>query len=180
VQGLEKPRIVQGDAGRLEQVVFNLLLNASVAMKGRGRIVIRASCEEGDSPAVVLTVADDGPGIAPEHIEHIFDPFFTLGGGTGLGLSIVFGIVQAHGGTISAKNRAEGGAEFTLRFPAPLRTPQEQPRDHQDRRADRRRRTLRARLDGRPAARGGHARRDRVGRGRKRSTSWPRSASTSS
>jgi len=119
VHGLETPRIVQGDAGRLEQVVFNLLLNASVAMRGRGRIAIRAGREDGDAPAVVLSVADDGPGIAPEHIEHIFDPFFSVGGGTGLGLSIVFGIVQAHGGTISASNRPEGGAEFTLRFPDP-------------------------------------------------------------
>ncbi len=119
VHGLDGPRIVQGDAGRLEQVVFNLLLNASVAMKGHGRIAIRASHEDGDAPAVVLAVVDDGPGITPEHLEHIFDPFFTMGAGTGLGLSIVFGIVQAHGGTISAHNRPEGGAEFTLRFPDP-------------------------------------------------------------
>lgn len=116
--GLDRPLRVLGDAGRLEQVVFNLLLNASKAMKGRGRIEIGAQ-RAGGARGIVLTIADDGPGIPPEHLERVFDPFFTTGGGTGLGLSIAFGILQAHGGSLAARNRAEGGAEFTLRFPDP-------------------------------------------------------------
>jgi len=117
--GLDHPLRVLGDAGRLEQVVFNLLLNAAKAMEGRGRIVITARRPDNDSFGVALTISDDGPGIPPEHLERIFDPFFTTGGGTGLGLSIAFGILQAHGGSLAARNRPEGGAVFTLRFPDP-------------------------------------------------------------
>ncbi len=117
--GLDKPFFVLGDAGRLEQVVFNLLLNAANAMKGRGRIFVSARRGTSGARDLELVIADEGPGIAPEHMDHIFDPFFTTGGGTGLGLSIAFGILQAHGGTLSARNRGEGGAEFTLRLPDP-------------------------------------------------------------
>jgi signal transduction histidine kinase len=117
--GLDRPLRVVGDAGRLEQVVFNLLLNAAKATGGRGRIEIAAQRSIGGSRTIALTVADDGPGIAPDQLERIFDPFFTTGDGTGLGLSIAFGILQAHGGSLAARNRPEGGAEFTLRFPAP-------------------------------------------------------------
>lgn len=117
--GLDRPLRVLGDAGRLEQVVFNLLLNSAKALKGRGRITITARRPGSDAFGIALTIADDGPGIAPENLERIFDPFFTTGGGTGLGLSIAFGILQAHGGSLAARNRPEGGAEFTLRFPDP-------------------------------------------------------------
>jgi signal transduction histidine kinase len=100
--------------------VFNLLLNAAHAMKGQGRIFITARHVGASSgPELELTVADEGPGIAAEHMDTIFDPFFTTGTGTGLGLSIAFGILQAHGGSLSASNRAEGGAVFTLRLPDP-------------------------------------------------------------
>lgn len=118
--GLERPFVVLGDAGRLEQVVLNLFLNAAHAMQGRGRIVVTAHRWNQDARFVALAIADDGPGISPEHLERVFDPFFTTGGGTGLGLSIAYGILQAHGGTLAVRNRPEGGAEFTLRFPAAL------------------------------------------------------------
>ncbi len=114
--GLDRPFLVLGDAGRLEQVVFNLMLNAANAMKGSGRILVAARRTGRD---LELTIADEGPGISPVHMERIFDPFFTTGTGTGLGLSIAFGILQAHGGTLSARNRPEGGAEFTLKLPDP-------------------------------------------------------------
>lgn len=115
--GLEAPLVVRGDAGRLEQVLLNLLLNAATAMQGRGRLSIAA--RRGADGSLLLSIADDGPGIPPQDLGRIFDPFFTTGSGTGLGLSIAFGILQAHGGTLTARNQPEGGAEFTLRFPAP-------------------------------------------------------------
>ena len=120
VDGLDALLPVPGDAGRLEQVFINILLNAARAMKGAGSIQIRARRSGGpDEPSCVeVTIEDDGPGIPPENLEKIFDPFFTTTEGTGLGLSISYGIVRAHGGQISARNRPEGGASFTVRLPA--------------------------------------------------------------
>jgi len=74
----------------------------------------------GAGEVIVLTVADNGPGIPDEHLPHLFDPFFTtkpVGQGTGLGLSISYGIVERHGGKLEAANRPEGGAVFTLLLP---------------------------------------------------------------
>ena len=68
-------------------------------------------------PAVIIT---DGPGIPPDDLPRIFDPLFTtkpVGQGTGLGLSISYGIVDRHGGRLTAGNRAAGGAEFILTLP---------------------------------------------------------------
>ena len=115
--GLERPLLVDGDPGRLEQVVVNLLLNAATAMGSKGgRIEIRARRTLPNE--VELSVADDGPGIPAEHLPRIFDPFFTTTQGTGLGLSVSYGIVRAHGGTLVARNGEGGGAEFTIRLPA--------------------------------------------------------------
>ncbi|HVS11737.1 MAG TPA: ATP-binding protein, partial [Planctomycetota bacterium] len=115
-EGLDQPLWVVGDAGRLEQVVFNLLLNAGEAMQHRGRIRIRADRPGGDG-ALELSVRDQGPGIPAEVLDRIFDPFFTTTRGTGLGLAVSYGIVQAHGGTLSARNDPAGGAVFTLSLP---------------------------------------------------------------
>lgn len=113
--------------GQLHQVFINLVTNACHAMAARkvedtrGRLVVRVD-EDGDGTAVVV-VADDGPGIAPEHVEHIFEPFFSTKGegrGTGLGLSIVRNIIQQHGGSIEVSSRhgeSPAGTEFRLRFP---------------------------------------------------------------
>ncbi len=115
-QGLERPLELYGDAGRLEQVLVNLLLNAGKAQQGRGRIVLRARALPGEN-ALELAIEDDGPGIPPENLPRIFDPFFGSGAGAGLGLAVSYGIVRAHGGTIAAENRPGGGARFVLRLP---------------------------------------------------------------
>jgi two-component system sensor histidine kinase HupT/HoxJ len=83
--------------------------------------VLRArAVEEGGGPRELeLAVEDAGPGIAPEHLHRLFDPFFTTRGGTGLGLSVSYGIARAHGGTLTAENGAAGGARFVLRLPWP-------------------------------------------------------------
>jgi two-component system NtrC family sensor kinase len=126
VAGLERPLFVDGDPGRLEQVVVNLLLNAATATASKGRVEIRG--QRTPSNEVELTVADDGPGIPVDDLPRIFDPFFTTTEGTGLGLSVSYGIVRAHGGTLAARNLPGGGAEFTIRLPAAASVRSVQPR----------------------------------------------------
>jgi two-component system NtrC family sensor kinase len=112
------PQIV-GDPGQLQQVVTNLLLNAADAMNGHGQITI-ASRPTLAEDGIVLTFTDTGCGIPSEIRDKIFEPFFTTkppGKGTGLGLSIVFGVIQRHGGTISADSPPGGGTTFTIRLP---------------------------------------------------------------
>jgi len=103
--------------GELEQVVFNIFLNAAQAMQGAGRIEARTTRENGQ---IALSVRDTGPGIAPEHLGRVFDPFFTTkppGEGTGLGLAISYEIVQELGGSIHAANHPQGGARFDIVLP---------------------------------------------------------------
>jgi C4-dicarboxylate-specific signal transduction histidine kinase len=103
--------------GELEQVVFNVLLNAAQAMGGAGLIETQA---RPNGKHVVLSIRDSGPGIAPEHLGYVFDPFFTTkppGEGIGLGLAISYEIVHEMGGSIQAANHAEGGAVFEIWLP---------------------------------------------------------------
>ncbi|GJM22753.1 MAG: hypothetical protein DHS20C15_26680 [Planctomycetota bacterium] len=123
-EGAEQACPVLGDAGRLEQVLLNLLLNAARASAAAAeaaqepaRVWVRLSRSDEGAGQVQLEVADEGRGIPPEHLERIFDPFFTTEGGTGLGLSVSYGIIKAHGGELRAQNRAEGGAAFLLTLP---------------------------------------------------------------
>ena len=109
---------VRSRPGELEQVVFNVFLNAAQAMQGSGRIEARAKKENGH---LALSVRDSGPGIAPEHLPQVFDPFFTTkppGEGTGLGLAISYEIVHELGGSIRASNDPRGGARFEITLPA--------------------------------------------------------------
>jgi C4-dicarboxylate-specific signal transduction histidine kinase len=108
---------VMADGHQLGQVLLNLLLNAGDAMGGTGRVTLTARQE---GTAVELTVADEGPGIAPEHLPHLFEPFFTTkepGEGTGLGLAISHRIVESMGGALTAVSGAPRGAVFALRLP---------------------------------------------------------------
>ena len=99
-------------------MLLNLLLNALDALGGSGKISVRAH-PAGDD-AVLLCVQDDGPGLAPEIAEHLFEPFSTTkppGQGTGLGLAVAHTIVESLGGRICAHNAEQGGACFELRLP---------------------------------------------------------------
>jgi two-component system sensor histidine kinase HupT/HoxJ len=114
---------VSGSSGQLQQVFMNLVQNAwdATAALAEPRLEIRASVSEG---SVELTFHDNGPGIEPQHLAEIFDPFFTtkpVGKGTGLGLAISYGIVERHGGSLTAANHRDGGALFTLRLPLVLK-----------------------------------------------------------
>lgn len=108
------------DSQRMQQVFLNLIENAVHAIdEGPGWIRIRADVDRSSNQALIQVV-DSGPGIGEEVIGRIFDPFFTtkdVGKGTGLGLSMVYGIVEKHGGTITAENQSDAGACFTIRIP---------------------------------------------------------------
>jgi two-component system sensor histidine kinase HupT/HoxJ len=113
---------VPGNAGQLLQVLMNLIQNAyDAAYTPTGATPKLRICARRDANWVVISLHDNGPGIAPDVASRIFEPFFTtkpVGKGTGLGLSISYGIVERHGGTLSAANHPDGGAEFVLRLPA--------------------------------------------------------------
>ena len=112
---------VNGNAGELLQVMMNLIQNASdAASSGAAKAPLLFISLERDPQSVHLRFADNGPGIAPEHLSRIFDPFFTtksVGQGTGLGLSISYGIVEQHGGHLTCTNLPQGGTLFTLSLP---------------------------------------------------------------
>jgi signal transduction histidine kinase len=110
---------LDADPGQLKQVLYNLLFNSLDVLPTGGTISVSARVEGSASgPAVMLRVADSGPGL-PDGLENrIFDPFVsTKETGLGLGLSICKRIVEAHGGSISATNGPEGGAVFSVRLP---------------------------------------------------------------
>jgi signal transduction histidine kinase len=116
------------DAGQMQQVISNLVLNAIQAGKRDGHVVVRVDSRRARPPAdrpgpegeyAVLSVEDDGPGIPESHLVHIFEPFFTtkdVGEGTGLGLSVSNGIVREHGGWIGVASRP-GMTRFEVFLP---------------------------------------------------------------
>lgn len=111
----------EGDRAQLEQVVLNLIVNAEQALKERSserRLILRTR----QTPrGISLQLVDNGHGIAPEHLERIYDPFFTTrspGEGTGLGLSLVHGIVSEHGGQIHVDSQVGTGTAVRVDLPA--------------------------------------------------------------
>ena len=117
---------VLADAGQLQQVLLNLVLNAERAMRDvQGRRLGISVRQDAAANTIVLAVSDSGHGIGPTDLSRIFDPFFTtrdVGEGTGLGLSICYGIVRDHGGQIRVDSRLHGGTTFVVTLPARLET----------------------------------------------------------
>jgi len=112
--------VTVADAGQLQQVFLNLIINAEAEMRsahGRGKLTIKTERLDGK---IRISFKDDGPGIAEENRERIFDPFFTTretGKGTGLGLSICHGIVTEHKGRIYVESQLGRGATFIVELP---------------------------------------------------------------
>lgn len=137
VEQLCEDDLIQADPTQLQQVLVNLIINASDAMDGVGRVRLRVDrlslplpAGQASWPGVAelpagdylhVQVCDDGPGIAPENIDRIFDPFFTtksVGKGTGQGLSVAHGVMGRHGGSIGVVSQPGHGASFHLLLPA--------------------------------------------------------------
>jgi two-component system, NtrC family, sensor histidine kinase HupT/HoxJ len=117
------PCQVRGSAGQLLQVVMNLIQNAADACRSLPEGALQITLQAGAGARWMLVFDDNGPGIPPEHLGRIFDPFFTtkpVGQGTGLGLSISHGIVERHGGVLSAAAAPVAGARFVIELPAVL------------------------------------------------------------
>jgi signal transduction histidine kinase/CheY-like chemotaxis protein len=110
------------DIGQLQQVFLNIIINAEQAMTKahrKGKLSIKTEHIESNG-SIIVSIADDGPGIAKGNLDKIFDPFFTTksaGEGTGLGLSICHGIIKAHNGRIYAKSKSGKGATFFVELP---------------------------------------------------------------
>ncbi|HEY0762406.1 MAG TPA: ATP-binding protein [Pyrinomonadaceae bacterium] len=106
------------NAGKLQQVFTNLILNARDAIPDGGRITVSTGTAEDGS--LVAEISDTGIGIAPENVAKIYDPFFTtkgVGQGTGLGLAVSYGIVQEHAGRISVESTPGQGTTFRITLP---------------------------------------------------------------
>lgn len=109
--------VTSGNAGKLQQVFLNLVLNARDAMPDGGVLEVET---EGRGSTIEISIKDTGTGIQPDHLKKIYDPFFTtkaIGKGTGLGLAVAYGIVQEHGGHIAVESRVGAGTCFRLELP---------------------------------------------------------------
>jgi signal transduction histidine kinase len=119
VESAGGPTVVSADPNQVRQVLFNLLFNALDAQPDGGHVTVRVGMDGGatDNPAVVVAVADGGPGLPSELADRVFEPFVsTKESGLGLGLSICRRIAETHGGGLTATSSPHG-ATFTLRLP---------------------------------------------------------------
>jgi two-component system sensor histidine kinase PilS (NtrC family) len=125
-EGLDRELRVPGDSDLLHRAVFNLLLNAAQFAGPAG--IVRVTLQDQDECAatkgtdmkspVCLKVADSGPGVDPDEVARIFDPFFSGRiGGSGLGLAVVHRAVEAHEGAVIVEEGPDGGAEFRILLP---------------------------------------------------------------
>lgn len=117
----EQPLLVRMGVGELEQVISNLVINSLDAVAEQtGVILVRVAAGPADG-MVTIAVEDNGPGVAAEHMAHIFDPFFStkeIGAGTGLGLTVVYGMVTDVGGSVEVERSTDlGGARFIVTLP---------------------------------------------------------------
>jgi PAS domain S-box-containing protein len=115
---LSLPR-VSADIQQLNHMFMNIILNAVEAMEGKGKLILKTYLAA-NKDRVIVEISDTGPGIPEDVLPQIFEPFFTTkeaGKGTGLGLSLVYGIVENHGGNITARNRSNEGATFIIDLP---------------------------------------------------------------
>jgi two-component system sensor histidine kinase KdpD len=113
--------LVKLDFGLMEQVLHNLLLNATQHAPEGSNIRVKFFYDNG---FLMIQVMDRGPGFSQNDLSMVFNKFYrgesAVAGGTGLGLSIVKGFVEAHNGTITAENRQNGGARFTIKIPTEI------------------------------------------------------------
>jgi two-component system OmpR family sensor kinase len=123
-ESLSDVPVVLGDEARLRQVVGNLVTNALTHTPPTARVTVTVAEDPGDPDVLVVGVADDGPGMAPEDASRIFERFYRAessrtreNGGTGLGLAIVASLVAAHGGTVEVRTAPGQGADFRVRLP---------------------------------------------------------------
>ena len=109
------PRI-RADRRQIEEIFFNLIVNACQAMKDGGKLTVQAEQRNG---SVQVEIQDDGPGIPSEQISKIFEPFYTTKeSGTGLGLYVTKQLVERNGGHIFLQSKLNQGTNFILKFPA--------------------------------------------------------------
>jgi len=107
--------LLRADADQIIQALLNLMINALQAVDRKGRVAMRA---QRAGASLVIEVGDSGPGIPPDRLGAIFEPYYTTKPeGTGIGLWIAQQVILAHGGTIQAANARSGGAVFTVRLP---------------------------------------------------------------
>lgn len=124
------PFKICGDSAQIQQCLMNLIFNAIESMPEGGKLTISGGLDDGKD-MVWLTVADNGLGIKPEDLSHIFEPFYSTkvdGKGVGLGLSMTYGIIREHNGVIEVDSKQGKGTVFKIKLPISL--PDE--RDHSD------------------------------------------------
>jgi two-component system sensor histidine kinase PilS (NtrC family) len=110
-----EPIFAEADEGQLKQVFWNLSRNALQAMPQGGTLT--ATLELNSDNRLRIAFSDTGRGMAPDQVEHLFEPFSSTTGGTGLGLSIVYQIIRDHGGTINVRSREGQGTTITIELP---------------------------------------------------------------
>ncbi len=108
---------VECDIHQIQQVLLNLMINASEAMNGSGTIKLSTEHSNQQNRCLII-VEDNGPGISEHLIDKVFEPFFSTKGTSGLGLAVSWGIVERHRGVIEVESTESGGAIFTIALPA--------------------------------------------------------------